>query len=285
MNEQELPEEGATPDRPIGTGGAESAKLAHQSFELDEDSDDFDDDEEFEDHDDDEEFASEEDVRSMVEQLFDDTGLEDMMTELDVLTLEDAAAYLKVDYGQIRRLIKEQGLPGRKIGDEWRFLRGAIADWLRAPGGNPPVAPTPDRSDRPAQPERREPAKRPPLNERFQQSEGRPGRYPQQGKPPRRYQDEGTSQGGYQPPRKPRYGNDLGQGQGQYQPPPRQPYGQRGNSGDQGGGHFSGGGGGGPRKQGGAGPKKPKRKSLNEQRFKRLDRRKFGNGGDQDSTQ
>ena len=83
----------------------------------------------------------EEAIRSLVDEFFDEDDLGEVMSEFDVLTLEDAAAYLKVEYGQIRRLIKEQGLPGRKIGEEWRFLRGAIADWLRNPGvGQPPKA-------------------------------------------------------------------------------------------------------------------------------------------------
>jgi len=49
----------------------------------------------------------------------------------EVLTLADAAAYLKLAESDILRLIQEQGLPGRQLGKEWRFLKGAIQDWLR----------------------------------------------------------------------------------------------------------------------------------------------------------
>lgn len=50
---------------------------------------------------------------------------------LDVLTLEEVAEYLKVSPALVRRAVKEQQLPGRNIGGEWRFLRDAVANWLR----------------------------------------------------------------------------------------------------------------------------------------------------------
>ncbi|MFO1040390.1 MAG: helix-turn-helix domain-containing protein [Planctomycetaceae bacterium] len=309
MNDQEQPEDGIGP-------AAEEQVLAMGKVdeELEEDLvDEFEG--EFEDGDDLDEVAAAEHVRSLMEEIFDEDDLGEVMSELDVLSLEDVAAYLKVEYGAVRRLIKEQGLPGRKIGEEWRFLRGAIADWLRAPGGNAPAPAT-----APAQ-EQREP-NRPPLRERFSQEGQQGNRYPQQGgsrypqqggtrypqenRPPRRpYQNEGGGQGyqgnqgggqgyqsgqgyqgrgggqGYPPPRRPRYGNEEDQGQAsqnEYRPP-RRPYagqgGGGGQSGGQGGGSSAGSGSNGGQRFGG-GPKKPKRKSLNEQRFNRLDRRKFG---------
>src|SRR6267378_756115 len=51
----------------------------------------------------------------------------------DVLTLAEAAAYLRVPEAEIVRLVQHQGLPGRLLGDEWRFLKAALQDWLRAP--------------------------------------------------------------------------------------------------------------------------------------------------------
>lgn len=346
VNDEEQPENGtpsaAVEQTPVAelNHPATEPEMVEEAFDDEElDGDDLSDDEDLDD-------AEVVDVRAMVEQLFDDDDLGEVMSELDVLTLEDAAAYLKVEYGQIRRLLKEQGLPGRKIGDEWRFLRGAIADWLRAPGGNaapvvsaPVAVPAPQR---PATPERREFTQKPPLRERFSQGadEGQQQRFPQQGgsrypqppqqggsqggsrypqenRPPRRPQNEGyqggnqggggqaggyqgggqtggyqgggnqggnqgnqggQGQGGYPPPRRPRYGNDQEQQQapqGEYRPP-RRPY-AGGQGGNQTGGNFSGGAGpgsaGGPKYN--TGPKKPKRKALNEQRFDRLDRRRF----------
>ena len=51
----------------------------------------------------------------------------------DVLTLAEAAAYLRVPEAELGRLTGSQGLPGRRIGSEWRFSRAAILDWLRRP--------------------------------------------------------------------------------------------------------------------------------------------------------
>ncbi len=51
----------------------------------------------------------------------------------DVLTLSEAAAYLRVPEEQLLRLAKDHELPGRQIGGEWRFLKSGLQDWLRAP--------------------------------------------------------------------------------------------------------------------------------------------------------
>jgi excisionase family DNA binding protein len=48
----------------------------------------------------------------------------------EVMTLAEAAAYLRVGEGDVLRLVREQALPGRKVGDDWRFLKAAIAGWL-----------------------------------------------------------------------------------------------------------------------------------------------------------
>ncbi len=50
----------------------------------------------------------------------------------EVLTLAEAAAYLRVSEAEVIRLVRDQNLPGRLLGDEWRFLKPAIQDWLRA---------------------------------------------------------------------------------------------------------------------------------------------------------
>jgi excisionase family DNA binding protein len=52
----------------------------------------------------------------------------------DVLTLSEAAGYLRLPEAEVLRLVREQGLPARHVGHEWRFLLGAIRDWL---GGTP----------------------------------------------------------------------------------------------------------------------------------------------------
>ena len=54
----------------------------------------------------------------------------------EVLTLAEAAAYLRLPEADVLRLVDEQGLPARQLGTEWRFLKAAIQDWLRS--GPPP---------------------------------------------------------------------------------------------------------------------------------------------------
>jgi excisionase family DNA binding protein len=50
-----------------------------------------------------------------------------------VLTLTEAAAYLRVAETEVQRLVEMRALPGRRIGGEWRFLKAGLQDWLRAP--------------------------------------------------------------------------------------------------------------------------------------------------------
>lgn len=52
---------------------------------------------------------------------------------IDVLTLGEAAAYLRFSEADVQRLVEEQGLPARRLGNEWRFFKGAIQEWLSAP--------------------------------------------------------------------------------------------------------------------------------------------------------
>lgn len=48
----------------------------------------------------------------------------------DVLTVDELAAWLQTDAGTIAKLADDGELPGRKLGDEWRFARDAVLDWL-----------------------------------------------------------------------------------------------------------------------------------------------------------
>ncbi len=50
-----------------------------------------------------------------------------------VLTLSEAAAYLRVAESHVRHLAETRSLPGRQIGGEWRFLKAGLQDWLRPP--------------------------------------------------------------------------------------------------------------------------------------------------------
>jgi excisionase family DNA binding protein len=49
----------------------------------------------------------------------------------EVLTLEEAAAYLRVSEDALRKLLPEHFVPGQQIGGEWRFSKRGLAEWLR----------------------------------------------------------------------------------------------------------------------------------------------------------
>jgi excisionase family DNA binding protein len=50
----------------------------------------------------------------------------------EVLTLEQAAALLQVEPAEVEALAEAGDLPGRRIGDAWRFPRAALLEWLSA---------------------------------------------------------------------------------------------------------------------------------------------------------
>lgn len=50
----------------------------------------------------------------------------------EVLTLAEAAAYLRLPEKDVIAAASTQGLPSRLVGDEWRFLKTALHQWLSA---------------------------------------------------------------------------------------------------------------------------------------------------------
>ncbi|MGA9383106.1 MAG: helix-turn-helix domain-containing protein [Phormidium sp.] len=50
----------------------------------------------------------------------------------DVLTLEEVSTYLRLPAETILRQTLQGNIPGRKIEEDWRFLKDAIDDWLRS---------------------------------------------------------------------------------------------------------------------------------------------------------
>ncbi len=49
----------------------------------------------------------------------------------EVLTLPEAAAYLRLSESQVMESIRLHDLPARLLGSECRFLKSAIQDWLK----------------------------------------------------------------------------------------------------------------------------------------------------------
>ncbi len=48
----------------------------------------------------------------------------------EILTLAEAAAYLRISEKDVLQMVYEQRLPARQVGAEWRFSKAAIQEWL-----------------------------------------------------------------------------------------------------------------------------------------------------------
>src|SRR5712691_2213311 len=55
----------------------------------------------------------------------------------EVLTLQEAASLLRVSPKDVEQLARQQRVPGRRIGTQWRFSRTALVAWL---AGEEPVS-------------------------------------------------------------------------------------------------------------------------------------------------
>ena len=47
-----------------------------------------------------------------------------------LLSVEDLARTLQVTTGTVYRLVREDGLPGVRVGGQWRFRREELERWL-----------------------------------------------------------------------------------------------------------------------------------------------------------
>jgi excisionase family DNA binding protein len=52
----------------------------------------------------------------------------------EVLTSEEAADLLRTDAATVTAMAEQGTLPGRKVGDDWRFTRSALLRWLSLDG-------------------------------------------------------------------------------------------------------------------------------------------------------
>jgi excisionase family DNA binding protein len=52
------------------------------------------------------------------------------LEELEVLTLAEAGDLLRIEPDQLAKLAASGEVPGRKLGEEWRFTRSALLQWL-----------------------------------------------------------------------------------------------------------------------------------------------------------
>ncbi|MCD6405041.1 MAG: helix-turn-helix domain-containing protein [Planctomycetes bacterium] len=49
----------------------------------------------------------------------------------EVMCLNELADYLRVSKSTLYKLVQRGGLPGQKVGKQWRFHKSAVDDWLR----------------------------------------------------------------------------------------------------------------------------------------------------------
>ena len=57
-------------------------------------------------------------------------GYSQLVSENEVLTLEDACQLLRITIDDLNKLLEAGGLPARMIGGQWRFSRNALFRWL-----------------------------------------------------------------------------------------------------------------------------------------------------------
>jgi excisionase family DNA binding protein len=48
----------------------------------------------------------------------------------DVLDIQGACELLGISIKTFQKLLREETIPGRKIGREWRFSRQALIEWI-----------------------------------------------------------------------------------------------------------------------------------------------------------
>ena len=51
--------------------------------------------------------------------------------EAEVMTLEEAAAFLRLTPEAVRSLAETQRIPASRAGEAWRFSRPALVEWLK----------------------------------------------------------------------------------------------------------------------------------------------------------
>ena len=48
----------------------------------------------------------------------------------DILTVDEAAEYLKIPRSSIYKLAQQGRIPAQKVGRHWRFHRDTLVDWI-----------------------------------------------------------------------------------------------------------------------------------------------------------
>ena len=53
------------------------------------------------------------------------------MEERDILTIEEAADFLRLGKRSVYKLAKEGRIPGKKVLNKWRFEKQSLKRWVR----------------------------------------------------------------------------------------------------------------------------------------------------------
>ena len=56
--------------------------------------------------------------------------------EKEIMTIEEAAAYLKLGKRSIYKLVKDGKFPAKKVLNKWRFERESLKEWVREGNGH-----------------------------------------------------------------------------------------------------------------------------------------------------
>jgi excisionase family DNA binding protein len=56
------------------------------------------------------------------------------MNEPEILTMEEAARFLKLHRRSVVKLLRSGSLPGRMVLNKWRFEKEQLAEWVRTGG-------------------------------------------------------------------------------------------------------------------------------------------------------
>jgi excisionase family DNA binding protein len=54
------------------------------------------------------------------------------MDYTEIMTVREAAQFLRVSRNTLYRCLKQGDLPGRRIGREWRLLKSELIRWMRS---------------------------------------------------------------------------------------------------------------------------------------------------------
>ncbi|HOW43267.1 MAG TPA: helix-turn-helix domain-containing protein [Candidatus Omnitrophota bacterium] len=55
--------------------------------------------------------------------------------DVEILTLDEAATFLRLSKRSVYRLLKDGSLPAKKVMHKWRFEREQLKEWVRNSSG------------------------------------------------------------------------------------------------------------------------------------------------------